>query len=386
MHPLRSITVAAPSRTYDVVVGPGSLAELPDRMRASLGRLGRVHVFVDEGLPAQVSHELTRRLHAAGCTVSSSIVRAREDAKVLQNLYHMLQALAAAGLDRSDAVVALGGGIVGDMAGFAAASYRRGVRWINCPTTLLAMVDASVGGKTGVNLRVQNELQKNMVGAFWQPSLVIADPGVLESLDDRHFRSGLAECVKHALLSADWGDEHLEHWTRTRLAGILAKDPDTLAELIARNVAVKARVVGSDEREEAPGPSGRALLNLGHTFAHAIETLESASPSADRSLAPLHHGEAVALGLICATRTAELTRHLGQGSADHLRSLLSSMHLPTVAYGLPAPGEIVDRMHHDKKVLAGTLRLILPVGPGRCAVVPAPSDDILHQAIEAIRA
>lgn len=386
MDQLRTITVSTASRTYDVLVGTGVLTTAMDRVRAAIAGARRVHIFVDEGLPKSVADDLTRRLEAAGLTISSSAVRATEDAKVLQNLYHMVQQLAAKGFDRSDAVLALGGGIVGDMAGFAAASYRRGIRWINCPTTLLAMVDASVGGKTGVNLRVGSELQKNMLGAFWQPSLVLADPALLASLDDRHYRSGLAECIKHALLSAAWQDPQLEDWMRMNLAQIASRDPETLGELIARNVAVKARVVGTDEREEASGPSGRALLNLGHTFGHAIETLDQASPSVDRSLAPLHHGEAVALGLVCAARCAELTHHVGAGFADHLRGVLKNLGLPTVAYGLPAPGEIIDRMHHDKKVLGGQLRLILPTGPGTCAVVPAPADDVLHEAIEAIRA
>lgn len=381
----RIVTVTTPSRTYDVLVGTGVAMSSAERLHAALAGARKAHVFVDEGLPKTTASAFLAHVKSAGVEVSSSTVRVSEDAKVLQNLYHMVQQLGVRGLDRADAVIALGGGIVGDMAGFAAASYRRGIRWINVPTTLLAMVDASVGGKTGVNLRVGTELQKNMLGAFWQPNLVLADPTLLESLDDRHYRSGLAECVKHALLSADWQDAELEQWMRINAALIVARDPDTLTELITRNVAIKARVVGTDEREEAPGPSGRALLNLGHTFGHAIETLENVSPTPDRSLSPLHHGEAVALGLICAARTAELTHHVGQGFTDHLRGLLKTLHLPTSAHGLPAPAAIIERMHHDKKVLSGKLRLILPTGPGTCAVVPAPDDEVLHQAIEAIQ-
>ncbi|MBY0313206.1 MAG: 3-dehydroquinate synthase [Phycisphaerales bacterium] len=382
----RIVTVTTPSRTYDVLIGAGVAMSSADRLRAALAGARKVHVFVDGSLRNATVVAFLAHVRNAGFEVRDSPVLVSEDAKVLQNLYHMLQPLAGRELDRADAVIALGGGIVGDMAGFAAASYRRGIRWINVPTTLLSMVDASVGGKTGVNLRVGLELQKNMLGAFWQPSLVLADPTLLESLDDRHYRSGLAECVKHALLSADWQDAELEQWMRANAALIVARDPDTLTELIARNVAIKARVVGTDEREESSGPSGRALLNLGHTFGHAIETLENVSPSPDRSLAPLHHGEAVALGLICAARTAELTRHVGDGFTDHLRGLLKTLHLPTAAHGLPAPAAIIERMHHDKKVLSGKLRLILPTGPGTCAVVPAPDDDVLHQAIEAIQA
>jgi 3-dehydroquinate synthase len=390
-HPTshRTVRVEAASRGYDVVIGAGLLAGAAARIGAVSHNSGGgrgVHVFADDGLPGEVLTDLSRRLDASGFRVSSSPVRATEEAKVLQGLYHMVQELARRNLERGDVVIALGGGITGDMAGFAAASYRRGIPWINCPTTLLAMVDASVGGKTGVNLRSGAELQKNMVGAFWQPALVLADVSTLETLTERTFRAGLAECVKHAMLSAAFEDEELMAWTKERLGLILERDAETLTELIARNVAIKARVVGGDEREESSdAASGRALLNLGHTFGHAIETLPMVAPDVDASLAPLQHGEAVALGLVCASRCAELMKLVGVGLTEAIRQTLRHAGLPVTAHHLPASGEIVERMRHDKKAAGGKLRLVLPRGEGRCEVVAAPGEDVLHEAIDAAR-
>jgi 3-dehydroquinate synthetase len=366
------------------------LAGAAPRIGAALHGARAVHIFADDGLPPAILADLSRRLDASGFRVSSSPVRAAEEGKVLQAVYHMLGQLAAHTLERGDAVLALGGGITGDMAGFAASSYRRGIPWINCPTTLLAMVDASVGGKTGVNLRSGSELQKNMVGAFWQPSLVLADVSTLGSLDERTFRSGLAECIKHALLGGSFGDERLMAWTKEKLPLIHDRDPEALTELIARNIAIKSRVVGTDEREESTGTAGgRALLNLGHTFAHAVETLPMVSPGlvggGDSSLVPLQHGEAVALGLVCAARCAELLKLVGDGLTESVRQTLRHAMLPTTAYHLPGSGEVYERMGHDKKVARGKLRLVLPCGEARCQVVVAPPEDVVHRAIDAIR-
>lgn len=368
-----------------MVVGDGVLDGAGARIRGAVGTAGRVHVFVDDGIPAGVPAGLAKQIEAAGVRVTTSPVRASEEGKSLQGLHRMVQELASAGLDRGDCVVALGGGITGDMAGFAAASYRRGVAWVNCPTTLLSMVDASVGGKTGVNLRVGSDLQKNMVGAFWQPSLVVADVGVLGSLEERVFRAGLAECIKHGMLSAAFGDAELGHWTKANLGAIGAREGGVLAELVARNVGVKARVVGMDEREEAAGDGGRALLNLGHTFGHAMETLAGVSPGTGEP-GPLEHGEAVALGLVCASRCAELMKLVGVGFADGVKRVLEMAGLPVVAKGLPVAGAVFERMKSDKKSVGGTMRLVLPCGEGVCRVVGAPEGAIVIQAIESVRA
>lgn len=381
------IPVRTPSRGYEVVVGAGLLDSAAERIRGAVGSARRVHVIVDDGVPAQTRAALVRGLEGAGIRVSSSPVRATEEGKSLQAVHQLVQGVAAAGLERGDCVVALGGGVTGDMAGFAAAMYRRGIAWVNCPTTLLAMVDASVGGKTGVNLRVGAELQKNMAGAFWQPSLVLADVAVLGSLPERVFRAGLAECIKHGMLSAAFGDAELGHWTKANLGAILRREPGVMVELVARNVGVKARVVGMDEREEAAGDGGRALLNLGHTFGHAMETLAGVSPvvAGAQQPEPLEHGEAVSLGLVCAARCAELLRLVGDGCADGVKRVLEMAGLPVVARGLPASGEVYERMKSDKKSAGGTMRLVLPCGEGVCRVVSGVEEGVVVRAIEAVR-
>jgi 3-dehydroquinate synthetase len=387
----RIIEVRAPSRSYDVIVGAGVHSNLAEPIRRALPGARKAALVVDAGITAESMIDvLMGALASAGLEVPENArvsLRPSEADKNLATAQRILHAMAAAKLERNDVVIVLGGGVLGDIAGFAAASYRRGIRWISCPTTLLSMVDASVGGKTGVNLLVEGALHKNMVGAFHQPSLVAADVNTLSTLPDRVFRAGLAECIKHGMLAGAFGDAELGRWTKANLGAIGSRDPATLVELVARNVAVKARVVVGDEREEsADAAAGRALLNLGHTFGHAIETLPKVSPTADPTLAPLQHGEAVALGLLCATRCAELMKLIGDGHRELLSLTLKNAGLPTRAYGLPPSAEIYERMLHDKKSAGGVLRLVLPVGEGVCRIVDAPAKDIVMRAIDAIRA
>jgi 3-dehydroquinate synthase len=226
-----------------------------------------------------------------------------------------------------------------------------------------------------------------MVGAFWQPSLVVADVGLLASLEERVFRAGLAECIKHGMLSAAFGDAELGHWTKANLGGILRREAGVLVELVARNVGVKARVVGMDEREEdggAAGDQGRALLNLGHTFGHAIETLAGVSPGTGQP-GSLQHGEAVALGLVCASRCSEELRLVGSGFTDGVKRVLEMAGLPVVAKGLPVAGEVFERMKSDKKAVGGKMRLVLPCGDGVCRVVSGVDEGVVVQAIEVVR-
>jgi 3-dehydroquinate synthetase len=302
------VRVELGARGYDVVAGVGILDRLGALViKSGAGRRGgRAMLISDEGLPRTTVAAAMRSLAQADLDVSHLRLPATEADKSLATAHKIVLEMARARMDRSEPLITLGGGIIGDLAGFAAAIYRRGVPVVQCPTTLLSMVDASVGGKTGVNLAVgegPGSLKKNMVGAFHQPRLVAADVDTLTSLADRPFRAGLAECIKHGMIAGDWGDPGLLDWTIQAIPAALARDSATLTELVMRNVAVKAAVVGRDEREEAP-QGGRALLNLGHTFAHAIETLPSLSPDGDLNKAPLQHGEAVALGLVAAARCA----------------------------------------------------------------------------------
>jgi 3-dehydroquinate synthase len=278
----------------------------------------------------------------------------------------MYTAMLAFRLERQGPVVALGGGIVGDVAGFAAATWLRGVPLVQVPTTLLAMVDAAIGGKTGVNHPLppdpagRRELGKNLIGAFWQPRAVVVDPLVLRTLPERDFRCGLAECIKHGLLA----DAGLLSFIEARLQGIIELDTETLTELIARGAQIKVAIVQEDEREAGR----RALLNLGHTFAHVIEPIEALD---------LRHGEAVAIGICVAARCARETGRLARDDEKRISDLLGRAGLPT---RLPRPIDaqrLIDGMGYDKKVARGRLRLVLPIAPGRAEIV----DDVPEEAI-----
>ncbi len=314
-----------------------------------------------------------------------------EHAKSLATLERVLRAMAASRMERDCVVVGLGGGVVTDLAGFAAAVYQRGVPVVQAPTTLLAMVDASVGGKTGVNLKVGRHLRKNLVGAFHQPRLVVADVGALASLPGREFACGLAECVKHGMLGRTAGGpgKDLLAWTEANLERVLDREEAALIELVRRNVAVKAAVVGGDEREERSG-GGRAILNLGHTFGHAMETLpkvRGVSGAGRQSRSPgLKHGEAVGLGLLAATATAECLGMVDATLRARIEGLLRRIGLPTRVAGLPDDRVLHERMLGDKKVRGGRLRLVLPAGVGVVRVVDAPPDGAVRVGWRAIRA
>lgn len=389
--PQRRVLVEAGSGRYEVIVGTGLLGLAEHIARAAPGVTG-VALVADAGLPRETVAAVARSLGALA-PVATMTLEPGEPEKSLATLERVCAHLAAARLERGGGlVVALGGGIVGDIAGFAAATYRRGVRVVQCPTTLLAMVDASVGGKTGVNLAVPaagggSELRKNFVGAFHQPALVVADVAVLDSLGDRDLRCGLAECLKHGLLSGGWGDPELFTWTEGAAARLLGRDRAALVELVARNVAVKAAVVRADERETAAG-GGRALLNLGHTFAHAIEPIPGAFPEGpgfSTADAPLRHGEAVALGLVAAGR---LSAGLGRAGADlpaRIEGALGAAGLPVRACGLPPTAAIRAAMGHDKKAAGGRMRLVLPLPGAQATVIDEPAPAAIDSALEAIR-
>ncbi|MGD9692053.1 MAG: 3-dehydroquinate synthase [Phycisphaerales bacterium] len=381
---MRSIPVKTSSHSYDVIVGEGLLEGLGDHLAPRFGPGRRAFLVYDAGLPDELVIGVSRSLAHRGFHVSAASVQASETQKTLGTLANLLVDIAESRHERDEPVVALGGGIVGDVAGFLAATYRRGVPIVQCPTTLLAMVDASVGGKAGVNLLTDAGLLKNMVGAFHQPDMVFADIGALSTLPDRQFRSGLAECLKHAMLSADAGDAGLFGWTLTHAERIAARQAGVLTELIARNVAVKAFVVSDDEREESSGPGGRALLNLGHTFAHAIEPLPGLT--LDRADGPLLHGEAVALGLRAAATCAARADLCDDDLPRIVEAALRALSLPVEVGGLPASSALLDRMGHDKKVQKGRLRLVLPSGHGLSKVVPAPPVEAVIAGLDSIRA
>jgi 3-dehydroquinate synthetase len=368
---------------YDVVIGAGVLGS-GLRGPSATGALGplrgrRAIVVIDAGVPVAPVNVLLDELRGQGAAVLTVEVPAEERRKSLAELERVLRAMSDARLERGDLLVALGGGIVGDLAGFAAAVYRRGIRWVQCPTTLLSMVDASVGGKTGVNLLDGGELRKNEIGAFHQPALVLADVQVLSSLSDRQLRCGMAECIKHGMLAGSWSMPDLLDWTEGAIPAVLSRDPAALTNLVARNVALKGAVVRADERETASGV--REQLNLGHTFGHALEGLGVMAPRAIGG-GPLHHGEAVALGVIAACAcAAELGLCDLSGRA---RDAAERCGLPT-RVNVPAGERVLEAMRHDKKSRDRALRLVLPTGPGRVAVRCDVPDAAVLAGIAAIR-
>ena len=379
---------ASPARRYDVVIEPGLLRSLGPRVVGVLPRTpSRGFIVADAGLPGELIDAARASLVGSGLAAAVELIAPTESVKTLDTAARLLEALASSRHERHDPIIALGGGIVGDVAGYVAAVYRRGVPVIQCPTTLLSMVDSSVGGKTGVNIHVGTSLKKNMVGCFWQPALVLADLDTLRTLPDRHFRCGLAECIKHGLISHAT-DSGLFEWTRARLDAFLRRDHAAMAEIVERNVRLKAFFVQGDEREERDADhhqGARALLNLGHTFAHALETIPHLSPTNDPEDRPLHHGEAVGLGLIAASAAAAALQMIAASHADAVRHAVAGAGLPTGIRDLPNDDELVGLMAHDKKVRDGHLRLVLPCAPAESRVVESPPHQAVRAGLAAIR-
>ena len=284
--------------------------------------------------------------------VSEIVLPDGEQYKTLENLSVIFDRLLEEGHNRSTTLVAVGGGVVGDMAGYAAASYQRGVNFIQVPTTLLSQVDSSVGGKTGVN----HPLGKNMIGAFYQPAAVLIDTNTLHSLPPRELAAGLAEVIKYGLIC----DEPFYRWLAEHMPQLQAREEGPLAEAIERSCAIKADVVAADEREGGV----RAILNLGHTFGHAIETAQG--------YGEWLHGEAVAAGMVLALQLSARRGAVQDSDVQELVELLRQVHLPTEAPETMAASEFLSLMLRDKKVIDGRLRLVLLDAIGSAVV----ADDV----------
>lgn len=390
----RSVPVRLGDRSYDVVVGRRLIGGLGARCRAIFGKPGRAFLIADDALPTHLTSLAADALRGAGYRLEFATITAREDLKSLATVERLVTHMGAARLERGQPVVALGGGIVGDVGAFAASIYRRGVPVVQCPTTLLAMVDASVGGKCGVNLEIPGaggflHLRKNMLGTFHQPVLVLCDVGTLDSLADDELSCGLAECLKHSLLGETWGDTGLLEWTRANAPALRARRPEALIELVMRNVAIKAQVVAGDEREERADGRGRIALNMGHTLGHAIETLDCRAVYRDGTKSDrvgLKHGEAVAIGLIAEALCGERAGLTEPGTSGLLGEVITELGLPVRAADLPGGDVIRDAMLDDKKVGGAKVRLAIPTGRGGCEVLVSPVPGTIAEAIEAIRA
>jgi 3-dehydroquinate synthase len=334
--PRVTVGVAPP---YDVIVADGALAEIA----AVIGDRRKVAVVSQAGVADFHAPTLTTALHAAGAATDVFLIGDGEDAKTLTTVESLCSQLASWGLLRGDAIVALGGGVVGDTAGLAAALYHRGVAVVQAPTTLLAMVDAAIGGKTAVNLPEG----KNLVGAFHQPLAVLADVATLDTLPPREFRSGLGEVAKYALMPEGG---RVDEIVAAFAPAVVARDPAVLTELVRECAAIKARVVASDPEERS---GARARLNYGHTLAHALETAGGYQ---------LLHGEAVAVGLVFAGALAGALERVDAAAVDRHRRVVESLDLPSQVPGELEAAVLLDVMRRDKKSVGGLTFVLAGAG------------------------
>jgi 3-dehydroquinate synthase len=348
-----TIAVALGSRSYQVLIGPGLLAQAGALIKTRLGQ-AKCAIVTDENVAAAHLAALESKLMALGLHGGTEVLAPGEATKSFPALARLCERLLEMRLERGDVVIALGGGVVGDLAGFAASILRRGVRFVQMPTTLLAQVDSSVGGKTGIN----TARGKNLIGAFHQPSLVLADTDALATLPPRQFRAGYVEAAKYGLL----GDAAYFGWLESNASMVLAQDTAALTHAIAVAVQGKATIVARDETEAGD----RMLLNLGHTFGHALEAWAGFS---DRLL----HGEAIAAGICLAFRLSEQLGLVGDNSVARVEAHFSSIGLPTRISDIPGgqrpeAAALLEIMGQDKKVRAGKLTLILVRGIGEAFI------------------
>ena len=360
---LQTVDIALDDRSYCIHIGAG-LLDVPDSYR-DLPAAHSAMIVTNETVAPLYAGRLQRALESRFRHVHTVCLPDGESYKTWESLNLIFDALLSRGCDRKTVLFALGGGVVGDMTGFAAASYMRGVPFVQVPTTLLAQVDSSVGGKTAIN----HPLGKNMIGAFYQPARVICDLDTLNTLPARELSAGLAEVIKYGpiadLAFLDWIEEHMDR--------LISREPEALAHAVKRSCEIKAWVVGQDERESGL----RAILNFGHTFGHAIE--------AGMGYGAWLHGEAVGCGLVMAARLSHALGGVDAAFVDRLTRLVKAAGLPTVAPVIDAHdnvGRYLSLMRLDKKSEAGEIKFVVLDCPGSAVVRPAP-DELVAQVIEA---
>ncbi len=365
-----TVTVPLGERSYDIEIGSGNLGRIGVLAKAL--RPSRCAIVTDEVVAGLHLSAVRESVTAAGLTASEVILPPGEATKGYAQLIHLCDQLLDRNLERGDIVIALGGGVIGDLAGFAASIVKRGVRLVQIPTTLLAQVDSSIGGKTGINTRHG----KNLIGAFHQPSFVLIDTGVLDTLDARQLRSGYAEVVKYGLL----GDATFFEWLEANGPRIFDGDQAARAYAIRQSCEAKAAIVAEDEKEHGR----RALLNLGHTFGHALEAWAGYS-------ARLLHGEAVSIGMVLAFEMSEEMGLCGDGRAERAAAHLAGAGLPVrirdlagrTGGPLPEAHELVSLMGQDKKAKGGKLSFILARDIGDTFSADTVEPDLLLRFLEA---
>ena len=354
---MSTITVELGERAYPIIIEPNALQHTAALQQAIKGKT--VLIVSNTTVAPLYAEQMAQTVRDLGKTVYVHELPDGEAYKNLETLNTIFDALLTHQCDRKTTIIALGGGVVGDMAGFAAASYMRGVPFIQAPTTLLSQVDSSVGGKTGIN----HPLGKNMIGAFYQPQLVLADINSLNTLPERELSAGLAEIIKHGAIY----DAEYFAWLEQNMPALRARDAVALTHAIVRSCEIKAEVVAQDERESGL----RAILNFGHTFGHAIE--------AGMGYGNWLHGEAVGVGMVLA---ADLSHRLGQLNAvevERIRALTEAAGLPTVAPKLGVD-EMIQMMRLDKKSTAGNIQFVLLNGIGK-AQVQSADDDLVRATL-----
>jgi 3-dehydroquinate synthase len=352
---IRCVHVNLGERSYDIAIGTGTLKQAGPFALAR-GHISQAIVVTDTNVQTPHADTVASSLADMGVDVEVLVAPAGEESKSVEVADELWRQMLDAGADRKSWVVAVGGGVVGDLAGFVAATFARGLKFLQIPTTLLADVDSSVGGKVGINLPAA----KNMVGAFWQPAGVVIDTDVLATLPDREYRSGLAEVVKYGVILDAEFFEYLER----HVDALNQRDAETLEHVIARSCRLKADVVERDEREE----NGlRAVLNYGHTFAHAIEAVAG--------YGEFLHGEAVSIGMHCAARLAARMGRIDEAFVERQQKLLAALQLPVTVPALDVEA-LMSAMQRDKKVEHGRLRFVLPTRLGHVELVGgvAPAD------------
>ncbi len=345
MSKLQVVRVELAHSPYEIQIGAGLLRQA-DQFIAACGTFSQVVLITDANVEEPHARAVAELLADAGHAVHLLVVDAGESSKSTEVASALWERLLDAGIDRKGLVIAVGGGVVGDLAGFIAATFARGLAFVQMPTTLLAQVDSSVGGKVGVNLPAA----KNIVGAFWQPQGVLIDPESLSTLPEREYRSGLAEVVKYGVIQ----DAEFFTWLEENAEALNERQADALVRTIARCCELKAEVVVADERET----SGlRAILNYGHTFAHAIETVTD--------YGQFLHGEAVAIGMVQAAQLAQRMQRVDEDFTSRITRLLEKFHLPTSSPEALDPDALLAAMSKDKKAEHGQLRFVLPTRLGQ---------------------
>lgn len=358
---LQSLQVDLGANSYPILIGEAWLSALPGQMATLAPDVSHVVVIHDESVGGLAREMVGVAFERAGMRVNSVAIPSGENSKSVDQLARLWNELLALRTDRRSVAIAVGGGVAGDLVGFAAATYQRGIRFVQVPTTLLAQVDSSVGGKTGINLPGG----KNMVGAFWQPMLVAIDTETLTTLPQREYLSGLAEVVKYGVID----DAPFFQWIEVNALALKERQLAAVQQAIYRSCKSKAHVVGDDERELS---GRRAILNYGHTFAHAIE--------ATAGYGVWLHGEAVAIGMQLAARLAVMRGELDEASLARQTALLTHLALP-ISWSHADPEAMLEIMQADKKNQHGKIRLILPTKIGAVRLVSDASHEMIRAAI-----